>query len=613
MTDTMVHRGPDDRGTIIRPGAALGARRLSIVDIEGGHQPFANEDGSVTAVQNGELYNHESIRSELSADGHRFGSRCDSEILPHLYERDGTDFVSALRGKFGVAVHDARTRRAVVARDRLGVKPMYYAITGDFVVFGSELKSILASGLVTTELDLEALDAYFSFGFVPAPRTPLLQVRKLLPGEQLIVENERVRVERYWRLPTPKPEPLGVTSEREWADRLLSELEESVRLRLMSDVPLGAMLSGGLDSSLIVALMARHLPRPVETFAVGFVEAGSDNELAAARAVASYLGTNHHELELSIEREDIDLADLSWHMDEPVADLSALGFLALSRLAASHVTVALSGQGADELLGGYSRHRNAAIARSLLRLPQRPRQHAIAAVGRLQGLRTLSATLGAADSVTRQLAAIGASRAELAPALAHGPLGSKGDAAARAAIADRLDGAPLHDPLASMLHVDLQLGLVDDMLHYFDRTSMAASLEVRVPFLDHHVVEFCTRIPTQLKVRGLRTKHILREAARGLVPDDVINRRKVGFFNAAVEAWFNAQTGDSIARYLLSDRPAYAEIADPGEVAQLVKRHREGTGGSRGLLALLMLEIWLTEYLPRATSRTSTPAGRWAA
>ena len=420
-------------------------------------------------------------------------------------------------------------------------------------------------------------------------------------------------MERYWRLPAPRPEPLGVTSEREWADRLLSELEESVRLRLMADVPLGAMLSGGLDSSLIVALMARHLPRPVETFAVGFVEAGSDNELSAARAVASYFGTNHHELELSIEREDVDLADLSWHMDEPVADLSALGFLALSRLAASHVTVALSGQGADELLGGYSRHRNAAIARSLLRLPHRSRQRAIAALGRLPGLQTLSATLGAPDSVTRQLAAIGATRAELASALSHGPLGSTGEATARAAIADRLDGAPPHDPLASMLHVDLQLGLVEDMLHYFDRTSMAASLEVRVPFLDHHLVELCTRIPTELKVRGLRTKHILREAARGLVPEDVIDKRKVGFFNATVEGWFTAQTNDSIARYLLSDRPAYAEVADPTEVAHLVKRHREGGGGSRGLLALLMLEIWLTEYLPRATSRTSMPVGRQAA
>lgn len=607
MTDAMAHRGPNDRGTHVSPGAALGARRLSIVDVEGGHQPFSNEDGTVWAIQNGELYNHASIRDDLKRRGHRFASRCDTEILPHLYEESGPAFPEQLRGMFGLAVWDQVRRRGIIARDRLGIKPIYYAVHGDLLVFASELKSLLASGLIQTDLDYEAIDAYLSLGFFPAPATPLATVRKLEPGCVLVVENGIVQQRRFWRYPKPTLERVGTLEE--WSARLLAELDESVRLRLMSDVPLGAMLSGGLDSSLIVALMAKHMDRPVQTFAVGFAEAGSGNELADARFVADQLGADHHELELSVADETISLERLLWHLDEPLADLSSLGFLALSGLAAQHVTVALSGQGADELLGGYRKHRAASIAAAWKRVPAPLRRAFLsaAALGPSRVRRPMAA-LAAAGPAERLLAMSGALTGGMRQKLARGPLAELDGNAALRAISYRLGDLP-DAPLPAALYLDGQLGLADDMLHYFDRASMAHSLEVRVPFLDHHLVELCASMPASLKVRRLETKHVLRHAARGLVPDRIIDKPKIGFFNSAVDGWFRAQTRGAISDYLLGPHPRYAEMIDRSEVERLVKGHADGSDVGNGyvLLSVLMLEVWLSEYLPRALS-TETPA-----
>ncbi len=600
MTDAMVHRGPNDRGTFAEPGVALGARRLSIVDVEGGHQPFANEDGTIWGIQNGELYNHVEIRRELQGRGHSFRSRCDTEILPHLYEQHGPRFVERLRGKFGVAVWDGKRRRAVVARDRLGIKPIYWARCNDLLVFGSELKCVLASGLVHPDLDLDGIDAYLTLGFFPGPRTPLAGVRKLMPGERLVVEDGKVTLDRYWTYPAPAPEALGRRSVDDRAAELLEIVEESVRLRLMSDVPLGAMLSGGLDSSLIVALMARNMSEPVKTFSVGFTEAAESNELADAREVAALFGADHHELELSFAQQDVELKDLAWFLDEPLADLSSLGFLALSGLAAKTVTVALSGQGADELLGGYSRHRNAALAARVLRLPGAVRGPLTAAARFAPGrFRRVGATLRAADPVERYLVANANMDDDLRRRLVqvdrHGM-------PARTAVAEKLAGVD-GDPLAAMLFLDGQLGLVDDMLHYFDRASMAHSLEVRVPFLDHHVVEFAARIPTELKVHGMTTKYLLKRAARGIVPDRIIDKPKIGFFNAAVGEWFKAQTNGVIKEYLLAPDAAYGGLLERSEVERLVADHAAGSserGTEHALLSILMLEVWLSDVLPRA-------------
>ena len=596
MTDVMIHRGPDERGLFRAPGIALGARRLSIVDVVNGHQPAASEDGSIRAVQNGEIYNHSELRRLLSGHGHTLGSSCDTEVLPHLYEDLGTEFVTRLRGMFAVAIWDEGRQRAVLARDRLGIKPLYYAVCDDIVVFGSELKSVLSSGLVGPRLDYDAVEAYLTLGFVPGPRTILAGVRKVLPGERLVVESGRVTVDRYWNYPLPEPEP---ASPDEWRERLLAALDESVGLHLMSDVPLGAMLSGGLDSSLIVGLMARRMSSPVETFSVGF--AGSTNELADARLVSSTFGTNHHELELPLDQE-VDLAELVWHLDEPLADLSSLGFHALSQLAREHVTVALSGQGADELLGGYSRHRAATFMRTWNRLPgplRKLTKRGATGSRRVQRL----AELAELDPVDRFVAT-----RELAPDLQdvwRQPRSSPGSAASRA-VAERFPTS-IQDPLDAILYLDANLGLADDMLHYFDRMSMAHSLEVRVPFLDHELVQLCAAIPRSFKVHRGTTKWLLKEASRGIVPDAIIDKPKIGFFNTAVETWVKGALAGKTADHLLDRDAAYADFLDRSWVEAHVHRQVSGDPPRRDahlLLAILVLEVWLSSYLPRALADT---------
>jgi asparagine synthase (glutamine-hydrolysing) len=582
MTDSMTHRGPNERGLHEAPGIALGARRLSIVDVANGHQPAVNEDRSIRAIQNGELYNHAQLRELLAADGHVLGSDCDTEVIPHLYERFGDGFVEHLRGMFGIAVWDAPQRRLVLARDRLGIKPLYYAECGDVLVFGSEIKCILASGLVKTDLDFDAIEAFLTLGLVPGPQTILAGVRKVLPGERLVADAGGVRIERYWEYPAPDSERL---SQEEWRERLLGALDASVESHLMSDVPLGAMLSGGLDSSLIVALMARRMSRPVKTFSIGFE--GSTNELDDARLVADEFGTEHHEIVLPLDFE-LDFEALVWHLDEPLADLSSVGFYALSELASKHVTVALSGQGADELLGGYSRHRTAAMIRRWNRLPSPLRGLARSCVrtekvSRLEELAKLDPV--GRFVATRQL------------------LGADGTGPAARAVAAHFDPSS-QDPLEAALQLDAKLVLPDDMLHYFDRMSMAHSLEVRVPFLDHELVEMCAAIPDGYKVRRLTTKYLLKAAARGLVPDRIIDKPKIGFFNSAVVDWLKASSTSVIAEYLLDRDAASAEFLDTASIERLVRRVKEGPTSSReahALLAILMLEVWLSSFLPRAT------------
>ena len=601
MTDAMTHRGPNDRGVYEAPGVALGMRRLAIVDVEGGHQPFLNERGDVWAVQNGELYNHDELRQGLAQRGHRLTTNCDTEVIPHLYEDRGAEFVEQLRGMFGLAVWDERRRRLVLARDRLGIKPLYWARSGDLLVFASELKSLLASGLVAGELDYDAIDAYLTLGYIPAPRTPLAAVSKLLPGHRLVVEDGTFRIEGYWQYPEPRIASPRLNDEA-YAEGLLDVLEEAVRLRLMSDVPLGAMLSGGLDSSLIVALMARNMTEPVKTFSVGFAEDQAHNELADARYVSSVFGTDHTELELSLRDDSVDLAELLWSLDEPLADLSTLGFEALSRVTARHVTVALCGQGADELLGGYKKHRAASLVGMWNRLPPTARRTggAIATRGPKR-FRRAAATLVASDPAERLLEMSGRLGGGLRESLYRGPLEDKVGAAVIDAARSALAGA-VADPLPATLHIDAQLSLPDWLLHYFDRASMAHSLEVRVPFLDHHVVEYSTRIPADLKVRRLQTKYILKQAAQGLVPERIIHKRKLGFFRGSTEAWLQVQLREALPDFLLGDDVRCAAFLDRQVLRRLGAAHRNGTDFSNAhlLTGILMLEIWLRTYLPRA-------------
>jgi len=565
-------------------------RRLSIVDVDGGHQPISDDSGRVWGMQNGELYNHQQLRDELRAAGSVFRTRCDTEVIPHLYRRHGELFPRALRGKFAVAVWDEREQCAVIARDRLGVKPLYYSRAGDRLVFASELKSLLASGIVRPELDFEAIDAYLSLGFVPGPRTPLAGISKLMPGHLLVADENGVRTERYWEYPHPVPDTRRRTA-AEWGEELLDRLDEAVRLRLMSDVPLGAMLSGGIDSSLVVALMARHNAEPVRTFSVGFRESADSNELDDARYVANVFGTEHHELELSFCDDTVDLATLTWFMDEPLADLSALGLLALSELASQHVTVALSGQGADELLGGYRKHRAASLLGRL-----QPVRTPAAAVGRAVArwsptLARSAAALGAATPGERLLAMSGRVDPGQRGRLVRERLGAlDGRAALRAidTLAAGLDG----DPLSETLYLDAQLALVDDMLHYFDRASMAHSLEVRVPFLDHPLVELMARVPRRLKLSDWTTKVLMRKAFDGLLPGSILNRRKLGF-SVPLALWLRTDLKDTM-REILGEaeikRLGYLRYA---EVERIVQEHLSArVNHENRLWALMNLVCW---------------------
>ena len=601
MTDVMVHRGPDDRGVYESDGVALGVRRLSIVDIDGGHQPLADAEGRVWAIQNGEIYNHEEVRERLARSGHRFRTRCDTEVIPYAYKEFGKAFAEHLNGMFAIAVWDERTRSALLVRDRLGIKPLYYACKDDVLVFGSELKSVLASGLVEPELDLEAIDAYLSLGFFPAPATPLRAVHKLPAGCLLTVLDGKVEVERWWKYPEPAPSASARSLEEDARD-LVALLRDAVRLQLMSDVPVGAMLSGGLDSSLLVTLMALELGQPVQTFSIAFAEDRRNGELGDARRVADAIGSEHHALELSLSDQGVDLAELVWHLDEPIADLSSLGFLHLSAVAAEYVKVALCGQGPDELYGGYDKHRAAGLLSLTADWTPAARARAGALLGRTSGrLGRIGRSLAADSGASRLLAMSGLSSPEVRGRLARGPLAEL-DGSSVARFVNRLEPLERHDPLAETLHIDGQLALVDDMLHFTDRMSMAHSLEVRVPYLDHRLVEQSATIPSLHKVRGLATKLVLKRAARGLVADAIIDKRKIGFFGLATNAWLEEQVRGPMVAYLLDPGARFSELLDRAEVEQLVMRHRRRSEKQAGrlLLAILMLEVWLSTYLPRA-------------
>ena len=593
MTDSIVHRGPDEDGAWIGPGVALGMRRLSIIDLAGSHQPVVTESGDVRAVFNGEIYNFASLRADLLGRGHRLATHGDSETIVHLYEEHGLDFVRHLRGMFAIALWDASRRRLVLARDRLGVKPLYYAETPAGLAFASEVKALLAGGLVTAELDPVAAELFLAHGFVPGPRTLFAGVRKLPAASLLVWERGAIREERiYWDALDTATRSGGDWQEDQ--EELLSLLRTSVADRMIADVPLGVMLSGGLDSSLIAALMAERSDRPIRTFSIGFAEDGEANELGDARAVAKRLGADHHEL-LTSATDHPDLLDEAlWHLEEPIADVSFLGFALVSRLAREHVTVALSGQGADELLGGYRKHQIAAAAAIVQHLPRSLRRGLLRA-----------STLGSETSTVRRgLTALAADEPDvrflaMSRVLQSGERrqllspGFRSDSAEfdiSDAVLSRLP-AGRQGPLASTLVVDTRLALPDNMLLYFDKLSMASSLEVRVPFMDHDVVAFCAGLRDDRRVHRFRRKELLRRVSRGLVDDAIIDKPKRGFFHSALGAWLSAHRDGLVTETLLDGRAFDRGQYDPDAVRGLVASS-EGKKANQVLLSLLMLERW---------------------
>jgi asparagine synthase (glutamine-hydrolysing) len=601
------HRGPDDADVWAEGPVALGHRRLAVVDLSpGGRQPIANEDGTVHVVFNGELYNWPEVMPQLAARGHRFRGRSDVEMLLHLWEEKGPALVDDLRGMFAFALHDSGRRTLLLARDRAGKKPLYWHDDGRRIVFASELKSLLADPSVPRDVDPAAIADYLTFQYVPAPGSILAGVRKLPAGHRLVCDERGPRVERWWELPfTPDPS----ISDRDAVEGLRERLREAVRVRLMSDVPLGAFLSGGIDSSAVVALMTRVSPARVKTYSIGFEDADV-SELEHARAVAAHLGTEHHELIVRPRALEL-LPRLVWGLDEPFADASMIPTFHVSEMARHHVTVALSGDGGDEAFAGYTTY---PWARSYARVDAVPwaLRRALGVPGAwLPGDHPLGRRLrrAAMRPVDRHLEAM----SHFPPRERRAVL-SEGMRAAVAAHEPWAVSRALHARAARTLGevpalaaLDALTYMTDDVLVKVDRTSMLNSLETRAPLLDHHVLEWAARLPFHMKLRGDVGKWVLRECVRPWLPPAILSRGKQGF-GVPLERWFAGDFGRLAREVLLDPRTRGRGWLDPRAVARLLAGAdlREDLRAKR-VFTLLCLELWARCYLDRPRSELVAP------
>lgn len=610
MTDAIRHRGPDDAGVVCLGPALLGHRRLSIIDLAHGHQPMTNEDSSVWIVYNGEIFNHASLRPELERGGHRYQTHCDTEAILHAYEQYGAACVERFRGMFAFALWDAPRRRLVCARDRLGIKPLYYYWDGRLFAFASEIKALLAHPSISARFDASLLPEYLAFGYTSGDRTLFEGVRKLMPGHTLTLDVQdgtaELRIERYWELPESAPEERR--SDEEWIRECRQRLEETVRMRLMSDVPLGMFLSGGVDSSAIAALIKRWADGPVETFAVGYSEAAY-SELGYARHVAERIGTDHHEVVVSRERFFDALPRLIWHEDEPIVWPSSVSLYFVSKLAAERVKVVLTGEGSDELFAGYSRYRFYLMnQRWAARYRVAPASLRRAVRSWIAESRLLSA------GVRRKLQHTVLGQDDSLEALYLDNFYSAFSSAAQARLLGRdPDGEPYAEylgywnrrpsdsPLERMLYADRKTYLVE-LLMKQDQMSMATSIESRVPFLDHPFVEFAARVPERMKIRGGTAKYILKRAVEDLLPREIIYRKKMGF-PTPVRDWLRGPAAAPLLDRLRGQGGLIAEYLDRSEVSRLLERHTSGLEDATDRIwRLLNLELWGDVFITRRLS-----------
>ncbi len=605
MTDVIAHRGPDDEGFLLDGRVGLGHRRLSIIDVAGGHQPIFNEDRTVAIVFNGEIYNYLELARLVEARGHRLATRSDTETIVHLYEEYGEGCVAMLHGMFAFAIWDARKQLLLLARDRVGKKPLYYADCGGRLVFGSELKAVVENPDVPRVLDREALADYFTYQYVPAPKSIFRHARKVRPGHYVVVTPSGVRESEYWDLDFGQPEE---RSEAEWCEALLAALRKAVGCRLMSEVPLGAFLSGGVDSSAVVALMSALSERPVITASVGFT-LEKYSETADARSFAQRFGAQHHERIVAPDAVAV-MEKLAWHYDEPFGDSSAVPTYYVSQMAREFVTVALSGDGGDESFAGYRRYRlDLAENRVRAFLPRgiRPLIGSLASVyPQLDWLPRPLRARSVLSNLAREPAAayfssVYGAVAEHRPALLGRDLaGELNGYDPFAVFRHYFERARTTDPLGRAQYVDIKTYLTDDILTKVDRASMAVSLEVRCPLLDHRVMELAARMPASLKLRGGTGKYILKQAVRGMVPAEVLSRRKQGFVVPVAE-WFRGELSD-LAESALFDASAQDDLLDTRAVARLWGQHRSGQRNhGRALWTILMFRLWQRRFGAQAS------------
>jgi asparagine synthase (glutamine-hydrolysing) len=598
MCAAIVHRGPDDQGFYVSANAGLGMRRLSIIDLESGRQPVHNEDGSVWVVFNGEIYNFCGLRKQLQALGHRFSTRSDTEVIVHLYEEYGNDCVNHLRGMFGFALWDERQKHFLLARDRLGIKPVYYAEIAGRLIFSSELKSILQLPEVERNLNWGAVAHLFTFLSTPPAEAIIAGIKKLEPGHILTATPGRAPVvTQYWDL---KFTPDYGKDEDYFVARLRHLLEESVRLHMVSDVPLGSFLSGGIDSSAVAATAARFTPEPLKTFSIGFSEPAY-SELDSARVVAMRLGADHHELILGPDVLD-ELEEIAWHLDEPFGDSSAIPTYMVSKLAAQKVKVVLSGDGGDELFAGYDKYSVEQRERNAPAWPA-PARRALAGISRAmpEGMRGRnylrhSSFTGAErylDSTTlfRRDDLDNLFRPEFSELLAaHQPWRAR---------ASYMEAREQHW-LSNLQGLDIKTYLPLDILTKVDRMSMAHSIETRVPLLDHKLVEFAATIPGEMNLSGGTPKYVFKRAMRGILPDSIIDRPKRGFA-IPLGYWFRGKLGSYVRELLLGDQARRRGFFNSRYIERLLERHEKGRDLELQLWTLISFELWARTFLDEGT------------
>ena len=604
MCDRMTHRGPDSEGYLIDDGIALGMRRLAIIDLLTGEQPTFNEDHSVAVILNGEIYNYRELRADLEKRGHKFRSASDTEILPHLYEEYGREMVQHLNGMFAFALWDNNRRRLFIARDRFGEKPLYWGVFDHQLLFASEPKVLLAHPGVRPNLNLTALRQYLSFDYVPAPLSIFEGISKLPAAHMLTLEDGQVKVERYWQLSYKTREP--VPSVAEAAEQLRELLADSVRMRLVSDVPLGVLLSGGIDSSMVTALAVRASSETVKTFSISFAEASFD-ESQYARAVAKFLGTDHHEERFSASLAANLVSEIGAWMDEPISDPSLVPTYLLSRFTRKHVTVALGGDGGDELFAGYPMYFGHYMARAYLTVPRFLRRGLVEPMVNLLPVKNKNLSFDYRarrfivashyDAVARHHVWFGSFSPDEQEHLLTADVRQASDADiycdARRLFAE-CDSNNLTECMQSL---DTQLYLAEDILTKVDRASMAVSLEVRAPYLDPRVAEFAASLPPRYKLHGYTSKYILKKAAKGLVPPFVWRRGKKGF-GVPFAKWLKGELRPLAHDLLSPERLRRSGLFDPEYVAKLQDEHERGVANHRKLLwTLLSFELWRESFV----------------
>jgi asparagine synthase (glutamine-hydrolysing) len=604
MCDRMVHRGPDSDGAMVQSGVGLGMRRLAIIDLVAGDQPVWNEDRSVAVVLNGEIYNYRELRAHLAARGHSFGSHSDTEVLPHLYEEYGDRMVEHLNGMFAFALWDTNRQRLLIARDRFGEKPLYWGIFDGQLIFASEPKVMLEHPAVRPELNLQAMRHYLSFDYVPAPLSIYQNIRKLPAAHTLVLEDGKVTTDRYWNLTFKKVQP--VPSLAEATEHLRTLLADAVKMRLISDVPLGVFLSGGVDSSAIAAFASQASNATVKTFSISFAEKSFD-ESSYARKVSLHLGTEHHEYRMGVDLASNLIAEIGTWMDEPFSDPSLLPTYLLSRFTRNHVTVALGGDGGDEIFAGYPMYYGHRMARWYDRVPRPLRRMMLEPLIRRLPVNTENISFDykarrfvAAsnyDTVARHHIWFGSFTPDDQTSLLTAGVQRATDADIYADARQLLDQCDATDTMECMQYLDTQLYLAEDILTKVDRASMAVSLEARAPFLDLRIAEFAASLPPSYKLRGRNTKYILKQAVEPMLPPGITGRSKKGF-GVPVAEWLKGPLRGLARDMLAPDRLRQAGLFDPVFVSRLQDEHEQGKANHRKLLwTLLMFELWRENYL----------------